>query len=256
MILNDDELERYARQVVMPEIGEEGQKRLCDSHVAIIGLGGLGAPVIMALAGAGIGRLSLIDDDDVSLSNLNRQFVHSTQTLGLSKIQSAAAFIHSLNPDITLHTHHQRFDAETGLTLLGDVDIVIDCSDLPATRYAVNACCIALQIPLVFGGAVRTDGQVTSFLPADEKSPCFRCLFPEAGVEFAQAPACAQAGILGTTTMVIGALQAAETIRILIGFGESLCGTLLLYDGLNASFTPIKAQRAPHGRFELRPFLE
>ena len=245
MILNDDELERYARQVVMPEIGEEGQKRLCDSHVAIIGLGGLGAPVIMALAGAGIGRLSLIDDDDVSLSNLNRQFVHNTQTLGLSKIQSAAAFIHSLNPDITLHTHHQRFDAETGPTLLGDVDIVIDCSDLPATRYAVNACCIALQIPLVFGGAVRTDGQVTSFLPADEKSPCFRCLFPEADVEFAQAPSCAQAGILGTTTMVIGALQAAEAIRILIGFGESLCGTLLLYDGLNASFTPIKAQRAP-----------
>lgn len=245
MILNDDELERYARQVVMPEIGEEGQKRLCDSHVAIIGLGGLGAPVIMALAGAGIGRLSLIDDDDVSLSNLNRQFVHNTQTLGLSKIQSAAAFIHSLNPDITLHTHHQRFDAETGPTFLGDVDIVIDCSDLPATRYAVNACCIALQIPLVFGGAVRTDGQVTSFLPADEKSPCFRCLFPEADVEFAQAPSCAQAGILGTTTMVIGALQAAEAIRILIGFGESLCGTLLLYDGLNASFTPIKAQRAP-----------
>ena len=245
MILNDDELERYARQVVMPEIGEEGQKLLCDSHVAIIGLGGLGAPVIMALAGAGIGRLSLIDDDDVSLSNLNRQFVHNTQTLGLSKIQSAAAFIHSLNPDITLHTHHQRFDAETGPTLLGDVDIVIDCSDLPATRYAVNACCIALQIPLVFGGAVRTDGQVTSFLPADEKSPCFRCLFPEADVEFAQAPSCAQAGILGTTTMVIGALQAAEAIRILIGFGESLCRTLLLYDGLNASFTPIKAKRAP-----------
>ena len=245
MILTNDELERYARQVVMPEIGEEGQKRLCDSHVAIIGLGGLGAPVIMALAGAGIGRLSLIDDDDVSLSNLNRQFVHNTQTLGLSKIQSAAAFIRSLNPDITLHTHHQRFDAEPGLTLLGDVDIVIDCSDLPATRYAVNACCIALQIPLVFGGAVRTDGQVTSFLPAEKKSPCFRCLFPEADVEFTQAPSCAQAGILGTTTMVIGALQAAEAIRILIGFGESLCGTLLLYDGLNASFTSIKAPRAP-----------
>ena len=245
MSLTDEELERYARQVVMPEIGEAGQKILLDAHITIIGAGGLGAPVIMALAGAGAGHLTLIDDDNVSVTDLNRQFIHTTSTIGINKTESAMIFATSLNPDIKITPVTQRLEADNAEALLARADVVIDCSDTPQTRYIINASCLALRVPLIFGGAVRTDGQVTSFLPENPQSPCLKCLFPMADVDLAQAPSCAQAGILGPTTLVIGALQAAEAIRILLGMGENLCGKLLLYDGMNASFTVFTAPRNP-----------
>ena len=245
MSLTDEELERYARQVVMPEIGETGQRILLNAHITIIGAGGLGTPVIMALAGAGAGHLTLIDDDNVSVTDLNRQFIHTTSTIGTTKTESATTFARSLNPDIKITSITQRLDADNAEALLARADIVIDCSDTPQTRYIINASCLALRVPLIFGGAVRTDGQVTSFLPENPKSPCLKCLFPVADVDLALAPSCAQAGILGPTTLVIGALQAAEAIRILLGMGDSLCGKLLLYDGMNASLTAITAPRNP-----------
>ncbi len=245
MILSDAEIERYARQVVMPEIGEAGQKRLLDAHVAVLGAGGLGSPVIAALAGAGIGHLSLIDEDRTDITNLNRQMLYDMTSLGREKSQSAADFVRRLNPGIEVSAHYVHFSEETADGLIAGHDLVIDCTDTPAARYLANACCHRHKIPLVFGGAVRTDGQITSFIPADAACPCLRCIFPQTEIDYDQAPSCASAGVIGPTTMVIGALQAAEAVKILAGFGTPLAGRLVIYDGLSASFTEIDCARDP-----------
>jgi molybdopterin/thiamine biosynthesis adenylyltransferase len=245
MPLNDAEIERYARQVVMPEIGEEGQKKLLSAHVLILGAGGLGAPVIAGLAGAGIGHLTIIDDDEADITNLNRQFIHTMQRLSQPKSTSAEQFVKGLNPDIRLSCHITRFTEENAKMLIEPCDLVIDCTDNPHTRYLANQLCQQLHTPLIFGGAVRTDGQITSFIPQDPNSPCLRCIFPQTELDYDQAPSCANAGILGSTTMVIGGLQTAEAIKIIAGFGTPLVGKLLLYDGLASSFTEIEIARDP-----------
>ncbi len=245
MILTDAELERYARQVVMPEIGEAGQKKLLNSHVLIIGAGGLGSPVIAALAGAGIGHLTVIDDDHVDLTNLNRQTIHTMDGLNRSKARSAYDFVQKINPDIKVSFERVRFELPYAEQLIADKWLVVDCTDTPQTRYLVNDLCYRFSVPLVFGGAVRTDGQITSFIPEDQNSPCLRCVFPQTELDYDQAPSCASAGILGPITMVIGALQAQEAIKILAGFGQPLKGRLVLYDGLNSSFMEIKTAKDP-----------
>ena len=245
MILTDQEVERYARQVVMPEIGEAGQKRLLDAKVLILGAGGLGAPVIAGLAGAGVGYLTVIDDDVVELTNLNRQIIHSMDRLAMNKAESAELFSRSLNPEVKVHTETGRFSEKNADTLVGSHDLVIDCTDNAETRYLVNRICHQHKVPLIFAGAVRTDGQITCFVPDAEESPCLRCIFPQTELDYDQAPSCSAAGILGTTTLIMGALQTAEAIKLLTQTGTSLIGRLLLYDGLTVRFTEIRVPADP-----------
>ena len=245
MILTDQEVERYARQVVMPEIGEVGQKKLLDAKVLILGAGGLGAPVIAGLAGAGVGHLTVIDDDEVELTNLNRQIIHSMDRLAMNKAESAALFSKSLNPDIQVHIKTGRFSEKNADTLVGSHDLVVDCTDNAETRYLVNRKCHQHKAPLIFAGAVRTDGQITCFVPDAEESPCLRCIFPQTELDYDQAPSCSVAGVLGSTTLIMGALQTAEAIKLLTQTGTSLIGRLLLYDGLSARFTEISVSADP-----------
>lgn len=245
MILTDAEIERYARQVIMPEIGERGQKKLLNAHVLILGAGGLGAPVIASLAGAGVGHLTILDDDVVELTNLNRQIIHNMTQLSKPKAESAAHFAAQLNPDIVTQIHNERLTPDNADKLIAGHDLVIDCTDNSQTRYLVNDVCQRHLIPLIFGGAVRTDGQITSFVPGRKDSPCLRCIFPETDLDYDQTPSCATAGVIAPTTMIIGALQAAEAIRLLAEFGQTLVGRLLLYDGLSARFTEIGVQPQP-----------
>ncbi len=245
MLLSDAEIERYARQLVMPELGETGQAKLRAARVLVLGAGGLGAPVLVGLAGAGVGQLTIIDDDVVDITNLNRQFIHQTSGLRTSKANSAEDFIHQLNPYISVTCQQVRFDEQNAHTLTSGHDLVIDCTDNPETRYLVNTVCQKLGTPLIFGGAVRSDGQITSFVPNDPDSPCLRCIFPHTNLDYDQAPNCSNSGILGSTTIVIGGLQAAEALKIIAGFGTPLIGRLLLFDGLANHFTEIEVAPDP-----------
>ncbi len=233
---------RYARHFAMPSVGPEGQTRLRAASVAIVGLGGLGSPAALYLAAAGVGRLGLIDFDVVDTSNLHRQVLHGTGAVGDSKLDSAFARLHDLNPDITLETHAVRLDASNALALLGEYDIVLDGSDNFATRYVVNDACVLLGKPDVYGSIFRFEGQVTVF--DARRGPCYRCLHPApppAGV----APSCAEAGVLGILPGVIGTLQATEAIKLILGQGEPLIGRMLLYDALGARFHEMALQKNP-----------
>ena len=245
MILTDHEVERYARQVVMPEIGEAGQKKMLQARLLILGAGGLGAPVIAGLAGAGIGHLSVVDDDVVELTNLNRQIIHSMDRLGQPKAVSAAVFARTLNPDISVDIITDRFTTDTAAALVKHHDLVVDCTDNAETRYLVNEMCQKHGVPLVFAGAVKSDGQITCFDPSAENSPCLRCIFPQTELDYDQAPSCSTAGVLGSTTLVMGALQTAEAIKLITGIGTPLIGRLGLYDGLSARFTEIELEADP-----------
>ena len=245
MILTDQEIERYARQVVMPEIGEVGQKKLIDAKVLILGAGGLGAPVIAGLAGAGVGHLTIVDNDLVDLTNLNRQIIHSMDRLAMNKAESAVLFSKSLNPDIQVHAETDKFSEKNADALVGSHDLVLDCTDNVETRYLINRICHQHRVPLVFAGAVRTDGQLTCFVPDEKKSPCLRCIFPQTELDYDQAPSCSVAGVLGSTTLIMGALQTAEAIKLLTQTGTALIGRLLIYDGLFARFTEINVTADP-----------
>ena len=242
--LNDHEIERYARQIVMPEIGEVGQQKLRASRVAIVGAGGLGTPVIAGLAGAGVGSLTIIDDDIVEITNLNRQLIYTMNSLSKPKAASAADFVRALNPDINIVTQNKRLTAET-IALLDGHDLVMDCSDNFETRYLINDFCHEQTIPFIFGGATRNDGQIASFLPDKTGNICLRCIFPQIDTDYDQTPNCLEAGIIGSTTMIIGSLQTAEAIKILAGFGTSLIRRLLLYDGAHIRFTEITTTAQP-----------
>ena len=229
----------------MPELGEDGQKKLLQARVLILGAGGLGAPVIAGLAGAGVGHLTILDEDIIDITNLNRQFIHKTDSLSQPKSDSAAQFIQHLNPDISVQSQQARFTSANANSLVDTHDLVIDCTDNPETRYLANATCQRLKTPLIFGGAIRTDGQITSMVPDDPHSPCLRCIFPQTDLDYDQAPSCANSGILGSTTLIIGGLQTAEALKILGNFGTPLIGRLLLYDGLANSFTEIAVSPDP-----------
>ena len=248
-MLNPEELERYARHIVMREVGGPGQGKLKAARVLVVGAGGLGAPVLMYLAAAGVGTLGVIDDDIVSLSNLQRQVIHATSDVGRAKTDSAREAIAAINPHVSVRTHHARLDAGNALALLGGYDVVADGSDNFATRYLLSDACYLAKKTLVTGALGVFDASLTTIRAHDlnaqgEPNPTYRCLFPEpppAGT----VPTCAEAGVLGALAGVLGSMMALEVIRDIVGFGESLVGRLLMIDARAMRFETLSYARDP-----------
>ena len=240
---SDVELERYARHIVLREIGGAGQKRLKDAKVLVIGAGGLGSPVLLYLGAAGVGTIGVIDDDTVSLSNLQRQIVHTDARSGQPKVFSAETGVRAINPHVTLRPYNRRLTAEIAAELFADYDLIVDGSDSFATRQVVNAAAVAAGKPLLAGAITQWEGQVTVYDPA-RGAPCLTCLFPEAPAA-GLAPSCAEAGVVGALPGVVGAMLALETIKEIAGAGTSLRGTLLLWDGLDADLRRVSIARRP-----------
>ncbi len=239
--MNDDQLLRYSRHIMLPDLDIEGQEKLLASHALIIGLGGLGSPVAMYLAAAGVGELTLVDFDSVDLSNLQRQIAHSSERIGVNKAQSAAQTLSALNPDINIHVIEQRLDGECLQQLVAGVNLVLDCTDNFATRFAINAACVAARVPLVSGAAIRLEGQVSVFDSRQPNSPCYRCLYEESTDDLT----CAANGVLAPLVGVIGSLQALEALKLLAGFGDSLAGRLQLFDARRGQWREMKLPRDP-----------
>ena len=244
MALTTEEIERYKRHLVLREVGGQGQQKIKAARVLVVGAGGLGSPVLMYLAAAGIGTLGIIDDDRVSLDNLQRQIVHDTGQVGVAKVQSAAENIAKLNPHVQVELHEMRLHANNALDIVSRYDIVADGSDNFATRYLVSDACYLAKRPLVFAAVGRFDGYLTTLKPHETTKdgkpyPSYRCIFPQAP-EPGTVPNCAEVGVLGASVGVIGTLQATEVLKEILGVGDSLAGRLLIYDALAARFTEIK----------------
>ncbi len=245
--MNDEQLLRYSRQIMLPSMDFEGQQRLLDSHALIIGLGGLGSPVAMYLAAAGVGHLTLADSDTVDLSNLQRQIVHGNGDIGRPKVESAAQTLQALNPDVRIDTLPQRLAGEALQQAVHSADIVLDASDNFTTRFAINAACVAERTPLVSGAAVGLDGQITVF-SNDADSPCYRCLYddtPDNGPEGSWAN-CSASGVLAPLVGVIGSMQALEAIKLLAGIGKPLTGRLLILDAAHLEWREMRYRRDVH----------
>lgn len=242
---SDDQLQRYSRHIILPEVGGKGQKKLLGAKVFIVGAGGLGCPVGYYLAAAGVGTIAMIDNDTVELSNLQRQIAHSTKTVGAFKVDSAKATFETLNPDVTVVGIKERISRDNIMDLIRDCDVVVDGSDNFPTRYLVNDACVLSRKPLVSGAILRFEGQVTTIMPG--KGHCYRCLFedmPPAGL----VPSCQEAGVIGAITGVVGSLQAIEVIKVLLGKGEALTNALLIYDALKAAFRRVRVPKNPDCR--------
>ncbi|MGI9413633.1 MAG: HesA/MoeB/ThiF family protein [Hyphomicrobiales bacterium] len=240
MALNDEELERYARHIILKEVGGPGQQKLKAAKVLVIGAGGLGSPALMYLAAAGVGTLGVVDDDEVSLSNLQRQIVHATDRVGMAKPESAAVMLKGINPHVEVVQHTMRLTTGNALELVSGYDLVADGCDNFDTRYVVSDACYFARKPLVSAAVGQFDGQITTFKPHETQEdgtpyPTYRCLLPEAPPPGA-VPTCEEAGVLGALTGIIGSLQAIEVIKEILGIGESLAGRLMLYDALSARF--------------------
>lgn len=233
---------RYSRHMLLPEVGPEGQQKLLQSKVLLLGAGGLGAPVALYLAAAGIGELGIVDDDIVDASNLQRQVIHSTETIGEPKVESARATIEKLNPDVKVTTYNTRLNADNIVDIIKDYDIVVDGVDNFPTRYLLNDASVRLKIPVVSASILAFDGQLTVFKPYD--GPCYRCLYP-VPPPAELAPSCGENGVLGVLPGTMGLLQATEVLKLLLGIGEPLIGRLQLYDALAAEFTNLKIRRDP-----------
>lgn len=242
MEMDDETLLRYGRQIMLPNIGIEGQQRLLASHVLIIGLGGLGSPVAMYLAAAGIGHFTLIDDDYVELTNLQRQIAHATADLNTAKVISARNTMLALNPNIEIKTILQRADADLLEQTVPHVDLVIDATDNFAVRFAINAACVRHRKPMVMGAAIRMEGQVSVFQPQREDSPCYRCLYTE-GDE--PQLTCSDTGVLSPLVGIIGSIQATEAIKVLLGLPNTLTGRLLILDAASMEFRALKLKKDP-----------
>lgn len=242
-MLTTGEKNRYSRHLLIPEIGEAGQQRLKDASVLLIGTGGLGSPAALYLAAAGVGRLGLIDPDTVDLSNLQRQLLHSDATIGMPKLESAAARLRETNPHIALDLHPVRFTPENAIPIAQDYDIILDGSDNFPTRFLANDTAFFLKKPLIYGAIHRFDGQMTVFAP-HLGGPCYRCLLPEIPAPGA-VPSCNEAGVLGVLPGIIGSLQAMEAIKLILGIGEPPLGKILIYDALRTSFRSLKLPHDP-----------
>jgi adenylyltransferase/sulfurtransferase len=237
MDFTEEQLQRYSRHIILPEVGGKGQKKISSAKVFIIGAGGLGCPVGYYLTAAGVGTIALVDDDNVELSNLQRQIAHSVNTLDVNKADSAKKTFEALNPDVRLIAIKERLNNKNILDFMKDYDIIVDGSDNFPTRYLVNDACVMLKKPLVSGAILRFEGQVTTILPGD--GPCYRCLFedpPPPGL----VPSCQEAGVLGVLPGVIGGLQATEVLKLILGKGNPLKGQLLIYDALRTNFRKVK----------------
>lgn len=240
--MNTEQAERYSRHINLPDVGKQGQQKLLNSTALIVGLGGLGSPIAMYLAAAGVGHLIFADFDAVELSNLQRQVAHTTSSIGQLKTHSAKATCLAMNPDIKIETIDEVLDADSLSTLVPRCDVVIEGSDNFPTRFAVNEACVKHKVPLVSGAAIRFDGQVSVFAGHDENIPCYRCLY---GGDSDTAETCAQTGVLSPIVGIIGTIQATEAIKVLANFGSPLYGKLLLLDGLSMQWNEIELRKNP-----------
>jgi len=241
--MTDEQRERYSRHMLMPEVGVDGQLKLLNAKVLLLGAGGLGAPTALYLAAAGIGTIGLVDDDVVDTSNLQRQVIHNTERVGMPKTESARIFIEALNPDVKVVEHRLRLNAENILDIIGDYDIIVDGADNFPTRYLLNDASVRLRKPVVSASILSFDGQVSTFVPFE--GPCYRCLYPTPPPP-ELAPSCSANGVLGVMTGTMGTLQANEVIKLVLGKGRPLVGRLLLYEALSTTFTELKVRRDPN----------
>jgi sulfur-carrier protein adenylyltransferase/sulfurtransferase len=241
--MSAEQRERYSRHTLLPEVGVEGQLKLLDARVLLLGAGGLGAPTALYLAAAGIGTLGLVDDDLVDASNLQRQVIHNTERIGMPKTESARLFIEALNPDVNVVEHRVRLDATNILGIVADYDIIVDGADNFPTRYLLNDASVRLRKPVVSASILSFDGQVSTFVPYE--GPCYRCLYPTPPPA-ELAPSCSANGVLGVMAGTMGTLQANEVIKLVLGVGEPLVGRLLLYEALGTRFTELKVRRDPN----------
>ena len=241
--MNDNQLLRYSRHILLPQIGYEGQEKLTKSHALIVGAGGLGSPAALYLAASGVGKLTICDFDIVDLTNLQRQIIHTTQSVGINKAVSAQQTIYEINPEVVVQTIQQKYSEAEFKVLVETVDVAIDCSDNFTTRYALNRVCLQLKKPLVSGAAIGFEGQITVFDFRHETSPCYHCLFPDTGEDTDLR--CATNGVFAPLVGIIGATQAAEALKLLMAIGESLQGRLLLLDALSMEWRVIRLRKDP-----------
>jgi molybdopterin-synthase adenylyltransferase len=241
--MNDDQLLRYSRHILLDELGIDGQRRLLASHALVIGAGGLGSPVALYLGTAGVGTITIVDGDTVDLTNLQRQIAHDLSRIGEPKANSAARTMHAINPDIRIVALHERANASRLDALVADADVVVDCSDNFATRHAVNAACVAHARPLVSGAAIGFDGQLSVYDTRDPARPCYACLFPPEAVF--EEVRCATMGVFAPLVGIIGSMQAAEALKLLAGIGSSLAGRLQMLDARTMEWTEIAMARTP-----------
>jgi adenylyltransferase/sulfurtransferase len=241
-VLTDQELLRYSRQILLQHVDIEGQLRLKQSRVLIVGLGGLGSPVALYLAAAGVGELHLADFDTVDLTNLQRQVIHDSHSVGVSKVDSAIARLTAINPGVKLLAHRTALDVDSLAAAVQAVDLVLDCSDNFSTRESVNAACVQARKPLVSGAAIRLEGQLSVFDSRRPESPCYHCLY---GHGSETELTCSEAGVIGPLVGLVGSLQALEALKLLAGFGEPLVGRLLLIDAMSTRFRELKVKRDP-----------
>lgn len=244
--LTEPQIRRYARHIVLAEVGGTGQSRLIAARVLVVGAGGLGAPLLQYLAAAGVGTLGVVDADRVDLSNLQRQVIHRTSDIGRAKVESARQALAEINPEVVVEVHEERLQADNAERLVSGYDIVADGSDNFATRFLLNDVCHRLRKTLVAAAILRFDGQISTYKAwAGGDNPCLRCVFPEAPSEEA-VPSCAQAGVLGSLAGTLGALQATEVVKEILGIGRSLSGRLVMYDALAGTFDEMAISRRPH----------
>jgi thiazole biosynthesis adenylyltransferase ThiF len=240
--LTEEQIERYSRHILLPEIGGRGQQRLLEARVLVAGAGALGSPAALYLAAAGVGTIGIADSDAVELSNLQRQILHATSDIGRAKTESAAERLRGINPDVRVIPHRQRLTSQTIREVIEDYDFVVDGTDNFPTRYLINDACVLSGKPFAHGAIFRFDGQVTTIVPG--RGPCYRCLYPEPPPP-GLVPSCQEAGVVGAVAGVVGAMQANEAIKSVLGAGELLVGRLLIYDALHASFREVRFQRDP-----------
>lgn len=238
--MNDQQLLRYSRQIMLPQIDIEGQQKLLAAKILIVGAGGLGSPASMYLAAAGIGQITIVDDDVVDLSNLQRQVSHHTDDIGTDKVISTQQTLKKINPEVKVFAIKQRLEGKSLEKEVNCADIVLDCCDNFATRFAVNAACVKYKTPLVSGAAIRFEGQVSAFTSGDNNSPCYNCLYVDSGEEMQN---CATNGVISPVTGIIGSIQAMEAIKLIVNIGEPLVGRLLLLDGLSMQWNEMKLRK-------------
>ena len=236
----DEQIERYSRHIILPEVGGSGQQKMLEARVLLLGAGGLGSPAAYYLAAAGIGNLGIVDFDRVDLSNLQRQIIHSTERIGMLKTESAKKTIQALNPDVNVTLYNEKMDSSNIMNLIEGYDYIVDGSDNFPTRYLVNDACVMKNKTLIHGSIYRFEGQVTVFKPGD--GPCYRCLYPEPPPP-GMVPNCQEGGVLGVLAGVIGNLQVVEVLKLILGIGKPLVGKLLIYDALNTEFRNLRLRR-------------
>ncbi|PIE23384.1 MAG: molybdopterin-synthase adenylyltransferase MoeB [Neptuniibacter caesariensis] len=242
-MLSDEQLLRYSRHIMLPEVDINGQEIWLNSTVLVIGLGGLGSPVVMYLAAAGVGELILVDDDEVDLSNLQRQIAHTTKRIGMPKVDSARNTVASLNPDVRVKALYERLSEDALQRLVATVDLVVDCTDNFGTRFTINKACFKHKKPLVSGAAIRMEGQVAVYDPLQQDSPCYQCLYKEGSEETLT---CSESGVLSPLVGIIGSVQALEALKVLASVGKTLAGRLLLLDAKSMEWRSLKLRRDPH----------